>query len=469
MSINFQHPEYEKYLPEWQMVENICESSNVEQYLIPLNPADNSEENRARNEAYRKRAVLYPVAGHTLQGLIGLMFSKDPQLVVPQSMDYMLTNCDGSGVSIYQQSQCVAEDVMRKGRVALFVTYPKTTGPVSREQINNQQFVATIHEIDAEQVINWRTKTIGSKTILELVVIREYIQEVQADGYEVKEIEQLRELALVDGIYTVREWRKNDKDEWITIGESRPTDAAGKLWTEIPFIFVGSISNTPEIDEAPIYPLAKINVAHYRNSADYEDSVWYVGQAQPWMSGITQNHVDLMKSNNMYVGSRNLLGVPSGERFEFASAPPNPLVRQAMLDKLEMMIGLGARFIQGQGQVKTATEASNDAKSQYSSLALVAGNISEAYTKALEFAGRYMGDNGEATYQISKDFISLIATAQDIQAIVAAFVQGAIPMGDYFRWLKKVDLVDGEKTIEQFAEEVGKTQMPNLEQGNQAA
>lgn len=464
MPIDFQHPDYTKNYPKWELTEHTCKANEVEKYLITLNKLDTSSENVERNKNYKDRAVFYPVVGHTLEGMIGLIFSKYPEVELPAPLDYALSNCDGSGVSIYQQSQIASAEIIQKGRAGLFVSYPKTTGPVSVADMAQGGFIATIHLIEAEQILNWRTELKGSQSVLTLVVIKESVEVVQADGYEIKMVDQIRELAIVDGIFIVREWRKNDKDEWIVFAESTPTDARGTPWTEIPFVFLGAVSNTPEVNDPPLYPLAKINIAHYRNSADYEDSVWYVGQAQPWMSGITQTHVDLMRENKMYVGSRNLLGVPGGETFAFASADPNPLVRQAMLDKLEMMVGLGARFIQGNGQAKTATEARNDAAVQHSSLSLVSSNISEGYTQALAYAAQYMGADGEIVFQTSMDFVSPTATAQDIQAMVAGFIQGAIPMSDYFRWLKKVDLVESEKTVEQFSEELSTVQMPALDQ-----
>jgi hypothetical protein len=463
MAIDFQHPEYKSNIDRWKLCDDICSSKNVEQCLLPLNPSDKSASNRIRNEQYRERAVFYPVAGHTLNGLVGLMFAKDPQITLPKPLEYMLNDVDGSGVSIYQQMQDASGDVLSTGRGGLFVSYPKTEGAVSKAQMEQGGYVATIHEIDAEQVINWRTSKVGAKVVLSLVVIAETVEEVEDDGYTVKEVRQLRELALEGGVFIVREWRKARDGEWAIHSGHMPTDSRGQTWKEIPFTFIGSQSNSTHVDGSPMYPLCEVNKAHYRNSADYEDSVWYVGQAQPWASGLSQSHIDLMKKNNMYVGSRTMMAVPSGETFGFASAPPNSMVKEAMNDKLEMMIGMGARFIRDSGQVKTATEAAGDSRSKYSGLAMVSANISEAYTRALQWAMQYMGATGEASVQTSMDFVSPTATAQDIQAMVAGFIQGAIPVGDYFRWLKKVDLTDSEKTLEEFQEEIGKVDMPDFE------
>lgn len=465
MSIDFQRNEYKHALPKWQLVDSVCTLEGIEDHLITLNDHDTSVENRERNAKYKERAVAYPIAGHTLEGLVGLLFSKDPKVTVPTELEYLLTNADGTGVSIYQQAQDVAGDVASKGRAGLWTTFPQTDGAISQADINAGLYVATIHEIEADRIINWRTTTVGAQTFLSLVVFTEEVEVVGDDGYEIKSVKQLRELALDDGVFAVREWQKNEKTgKWEIVGEpSYPTDRAGNTLNRIPFSFVGSRSNSSEIDNPPMLALSKINLAHFRNSADFEDSCWYVGQAQPWMSGVTQAHVNMMKENKMYAGSRTMLAVPDGGQFAYASAAPNPLVRQAMLDKVDMMIGIGARFIQETGPAKTATESNSDDRSAYSQLAVISGNLSEAYTAAIQWAGVFMGSVGDVLFETTKDFISPTATAQEIQAIVAGFVQGAIPMSAYFNWMQRVGLEDEEKTIDQFAEEVGQSAMPDLD------
>lgn len=467
MAIDYQHKDYKEMVGKWELIDDVCDYDDVEKYLIELNPQDLSNENQVRNEHYRERAVFYPVAGHTARGLNSLLFSKPPVLNVPPQLEYLATNADGLGVSIYQQAQDVAYDLITKSRGALYVSYPETTEQSSLADMRALKVFATIQDIEAEQIINWRVERDGALMKLSLVVISEDVEEIQSDGYEIKCVPQLRELALVSKVFIVRLWRKNKKTgEWYVLSESIPTDGAGNTWDEIPLTFVGVESNSSDIDEPNMFAMAKANVAHYRNSADFEDSVWFSGQAQPWMSGLNSTSVNLMKEMKMYVGSRSMLGVPEGQQFAFASAPPNPLVRQAMLDKIDMMIGMGARFITPTGPAKTATEADNDAKVQHSLLSMISGNLSDAYTQAIAWCCRFMRvEVGDSSFETTQDFVSPAATAQEISAIAATFVQGALPMGDYFRWLQMHGIVDEDKTVEEFSSEINvATNMPNLDQ-----
>jgi len=470
MAIDFKHREYEANIDKWNLIDNICEFEDVEQYLIKLNPDDDSSENTTRNNQYKKRAVFYQIAGKTVSGLVSMVFKKWPSLSVPTQLEYLNKNADGAGMSIFQQSQDVVEDVIKVARNGLFVTYPETEATLSRADMDSGNYFATIHEIDAQAIRNWRLIKSGAQVKLGLVVFEEEVEEIGEDGYSTESVKQLRELSLEGNVFIDRKWRKtkDKKDEWYIFNESIPTDGAGRSWSEIPFTFVGATSNSADVDDSIMYGLAKLNVGHYRNSADYEDSVWYCGQAQPWMSGINQSHIDLMKENNMYVGARQLLGVPTGEQFAFASAPPNTLVKEAMDAKIDAMIGMGARFIMPNTVAKTAKQAGDESAMSLSALAMIASNVSEAYTQCIRWCAKYMnvtlGENDG--YALPMDFVDPDISPQEIQVMIAGFVQGAIPASDYFRWLKRADLTDEEKTLEEWQAEVDSVSMPDLGASN---
>jgi len=466
MTVDFKHKEYEDAIEKWEIIDSVADGEDVNDLLVELNPHDTSNANIARNKAYKKRAVFYQIAGRTAQGLQGLVFSKEPKLIVPQQLEYLRTNGDGNGLSIFQQSRDVTLDIIKTARGGLYVTYPKEEGDLSKADMASGNYFATIHEYEAEQIVNWRSEKYGSKMRRSLVVLSEAVEIVHKDGFSSEYVDQIRVLQLTEGVFVEQLYRKNDDDEWEQFGEDNlPKDGLGNYWDEIPFKFVGSESNSDSVDDSMLYPLVKLNIGHYRNSAELEHAVWYLGHPQAWMSGLSKSHVDLMKEANMQIGSPTLLGVPSGERFGIEQAQPNTMVRQAMIDKVDAMIGLGARFIQEGGVAKTATESNNDAVVQHSSLALIAENVSEAYTQCIAWAARYMNVTlpDEFGYTLNTQFVNPTATAQDIQAMVAGYIQGAIPASDYHAWLQKMDIASKEKTFEEFSDELSTTtSMPDF-------
>jgi hypothetical protein len=454
--IDTTHIDYSRERPDWQKIEHITRLRMLPSYLIRLNPHDASDENEQRNRHYRERAIFYAFAAQTVQGLLGTMFRKDPKLSVPDTLSYVRHNADGAGNSLYQQSQGLCDDVIRKSRAGLYVSFPPTPERgVSQQDMIEGRFVATIHRLEPEQVINWRTTTIGARTKLSLVVIRETKE--KTDRYAVDTFETIRELYLDEnGFYAERFW-SNENGSWEVLSTAQPTDAQGNRWGEIPFIFVGAENNDTSVDRPVMLPLVEVNIGHYRNSADWEDSVWYSGQPQPYMVGMTSDHVEMMAQEGMYVGSRNILGVPDGGSFGFAAPPPNPLVRQAMQDKVEMMLALGARLLQPGSAAKTATEVAGIREAQHSVLSLIAANVSEAYTQALQWAATYMGvapgpEMDEIYYAINQDYAVADASPQELQAMMAGFVQGSIPISDYVRYMQRIGHFDGEKSDEDYGD-----------------
>lgn len=477
MPVDFKDKTYIKYIEKWKFIDDICESENLQKYLRYLNEQDKSQENISRNKSYQETAVFYAVAGFTLQGLVGTAFRKVPVFEIPSQLDYLKDNCDGNGISIFQQSQTCLREILKKDRCALHVTYPDTENgevqnDVTRADIEAQKYFATINRIDAEQVINVQLVSDGANVKLGLVVYEEWVSKQGADDFEQVYVYQLRELRLIktEGsfVYVERKWQRDAVKKWAVVAEHFPKDSQGNTWDYIPFNFIGAVDNSHRVNTPPMQSICLVNKGHFQNSADFEDSVWYAGQNQPWMSGVTKSHIALMQENKMYAGSRNILGVPSGEKFGFAKPAENPIVRQAMLDKIDLMIGLGARFMSPGGAVKTATQAEGEKEVSHSVLSLSASNISEAYTEACKHVARFNGVNEtEILYQLTQDFVSPTATAQDIKEMVNSWMMGAIPHGELLDWFKAVGRLDGEKTNEDIIAQIeASPEMPDLDAGN---
>lgn len=454
MGIDYQNKEYTEYQPIWQKIDDCTRLKNLESYIPKLNPDDNTSANIERNKSYKERAVFYAIARQTIAGILGLMFSKAPKMELPVQLDYMLKNVDGAGISIYQQMQATTDDVNRFGRAGLYTSYPKREGPASRADIQSLQAVATISRIEPKSIRNWRTMQRGAQVVLSLVVLDEKINIMGGDGYTVKEEDQLRELYLEENVYSERLWRRNTKREWVIFDEYTPRDSSGSTFNTIQFFFVGSENNDHNIDSPPIQTLVDINLAHYLDSADWQDSIFYSGQSQPWMSGVNQSSLDNMAKAGVYVGGRNPIMLPEGGTFGFATAEPNPIVRQAMIDKVEIMVGLGALMLQPTGAAKTATQAAGEQLARHSISSMIAKNVSEAYTTALKSAARFMGATDDPLVEMSSDFIEPATSPQELQAIMAGFIQGSVPIGEYVNYMKKRGFFDPEKDLETLSDEM---------------
>ncbi|MGC1329211.1 MAG: hypothetical protein WA878_03355, partial [Pseudomonas sp.] len=86
--VTFTRPEYDAAQYRWRLVRDVCKGSEIvkhhgDVYLPRPNPHDKSEENRARYESYKKRAVFYNATGRTKNSLVGAVFRSWPTLTVP--------------------------------------------------------------------------------------------------------------------------------------------------------------------------------------------------------------------------------------------------------------------------------------------------------------------------------------------------------------------------------------------------
>ncbi|HCT5924835.1 TPA: DUF4055 domain-containing protein, partial [Klebsiella pneumoniae] len=295
--ITYVRPEVRAAMPVWKKIRDVCKGADAvkaagNEYLPFLDPSDKSARNKKRNADYIQRAVFYAITGNTKVGLLGLAFRKDPTMTAPDKLNYLRDNADGAGASIYQQSQQVTENILEAAREGLYTDYAAETDE------------AIILRYQAESIINWRTKRINGRDQLVLVVLRECME--KEDGFAYEDEIQYRELALENGKFVCRVWRKSaDAGSFSVTSEYHPKPKGEDFWDEIPFTFVGAQNNDPTIDESPLAALVEINLGHYRNSADYEDSVFFCGQVQPVISGLDTAWRDWLQDKGIRVGSRS--------------------------------------------------------------------------------------------------------------------------------------------------------------------
>jgi hypothetical protein len=453
--------DYAESATSWMLVEDACAGSErvkkaSVRYLPKPNPKDVSEENRTRYEQYLMRAVYYNAVGRTLNGLVGIAFRRDPEVQLPPALEFAKDDADGAGLSLSHKAQQILSGVMKTGRKGVLVDYPKTQGPTSKADAVEGGYRPVICLYEASDVINWRTMRMAGKTVLSMIVLRESY-ETDAEWVASMKV-QYRVLRLTDGIYTTELWRENPErpDEWLlSEAATSPLTGGGKPWTEIPFTFVGSEDNDVDIDGAPLYDIAVLNLAHYRNSADFEDSAYIVGQPQVYMAGLTESWRDDLIKKGVYLGSRSILPLPVGGTAGIIQAEPNTLSRQAMMDKESQMAALGARLLISTGQVKTATQQDSEDAASHSVLSLCCNNVSAAMTKALGWFATFAdSESADISFEINTEFVIDSLDAPTLSALLALVQAGKMPESDLWTQLRNVGLIDAEKTDEEIREEI---------------
>lgn len=366
-------------------------------------------------------------------------------------MDYIKEDATGSGVTLIQQAQQAVSKAIGPGRYGLLVDYPPLDAQASKADMVSGGAQATIALYPPKSITNWRTAKVGGKTILSLVVLAETHE--TGDGFGLTSEPQFRVLSLKDGVYTVEVWRQGEKD-WVVVESYIPKRGNGQPWHEIPFTFGGAQDNEPSIGPMPMLDLATLNLAHYRNSADYEDSAYFIGQPQPWMSGLDEHWRDHMEKNGIYLGSRAPWLLPAGGQAGIVQAAPNTLAKAAMDQKEQQMAQLGARMVMPGSAIKTATQQDSEDATAHSVLSLACDNVSAAFTKALTWACDFMNATGKASLAIPTEFVTDTLDAPMLTALIAAVQGGNLPASDFWAKLREAGLIDAEKTDDEIRGEL---------------
>lgn len=427
-----------------------CGMPMNQRYLPMINPTDLSYQNIIRNYQYIIRAYFFGATARTKNGMVGIAFNKPPAVSLPSSMEVLLDDVDGAGTGLINQSQGVVEETLLIGRDGLLTDYPARNEAVSVAEQEELAIHATIRSYRAEHIINWR---IGANRKPSLIVLQE-TTEVESD-YGTEQVDQWRELRMVEGVYQVKLWQQDSDAGLILVDEFTPTKGDGSTWNEIPFSFVGAMDNNAEIDKAPLLDIVNANLAHYRNSADYQDAVFYTGQPQVWVTGADSSWMKEMQEAGIYFGSRAIGSAPMGGSVTLLQAQANMAARESMQDIKEDMVSLGAMLLTPGTVAKTAEQSSSETAASHSVLSLTAQNVSDAYYDCLVWAAEFMNaDSSEIVFEINTQFVGMFFDPQQADSIVRNWQAGAIPTSDKNRNLKQLGLIDPEKTDDEIETEL---------------
>lgn len=470
MPVNSKKKEFNRYAKQWQYIDDCIVGTDAVKakgttYLPMPSPDDSSKENLARYQTYLERAIFYNVTSRTLSGLVGQIFARDPVVKLPPLLELVDHDATGSGVPLYQLAKATSELTVAHGRCGLFADFPERPNGTTVAQLQSGEVRPKITLYHPADIINWRTINVNGNVLLSLVVLKEsYVK--SDDGFVETTGTQYRVLRLVpDGsgyIYVMEiyiDTGLNNKPSRSTT----PLDADGKPFNRLPFTFVGAKTNDSGLDEPPLYSLAVLNIGHYRNSADYEESCFVTGQPTLVASGLTQQWVDDVLNNKVNLGARSVLCLPPNADAKLLQVSPNVLPFEAMKHKEKQMVALGAKLIEDISVQRTATETNLDYAGEVSILSASADNVSDALLFILRCCARFVGEPEDSIqFELNTEFDLVKLSYQDRQQLMAEWQGNAISFTEMRTNLRRAGIateddadakadIDKEKEAEQSA------------------
>lgn len=472
MPVTDQHKDYQKNIRNWELVRDCVAGSsaikdrveygentrNTEmlnhrgtRYLPPPNADDTSAENVERYRSYLKRANFTNFTGNTQEGFLGMVFRQELSVDLPSQVEYLEENATGGGLSLDQLARGTVSDTLITGRYGLLTDYPQVPEGLTVAQVRDMGLRANILPYSAESIVNWRTEVFAGVKMLVLVVLKEETTVLLEDGFSSECVTQYRVLRLRSGIYTQQMY--DDKSVPLT-DEVEPRKFDGSRWTEIPFVFVGSTNNDEKPDKACLYDIAEVNVAHYRNSADFEESSFMVGQPTPWASGLTQDWANNVMKGGVQIGSRTVVLLPEGGAFGMAEVSPNQLPQQGMKDKEEQLVKIGANIIRDNGSNNRVDEVKMKFAGQTSKLGTLVGNVQSALVKSIGWCVEFMGgvvDDVELT--LNRQFFDVKLDPQEVMANIALLDRGIVAENDVRTRLRQSGWIEHDRSDDDIMEE----------------
>lgn len=438
------HRQYRAYAEQWQKIRHAL-AGDLKTYLrdVGQNEPDKAY-GRARQKEYEDGAICYNFTKRTLSGMVGSVMRKDPEQIIPSQMEYLKTNADGSGVGLWQHAQDTLMELDSIGRGGLLVDAPNVAVATMAEQ-NAGLLNPVIAFYTAENIVNWRLERRGSVNRVVMVVLREEYEYLDgSDEFSPNYGQQYRVLDIFDGKYRQRLYRFDSKGSMFDFEEIFPQLGSVEPGT-IPFTFIGASNNDSTIDDAPLLPLAELNIGHFRNSADNEESSFVVGQPTLFIApgeNMSLQTFTEANPNGVKMGSRTGHNVGVGGNAFLVQADANNLAKENMLNKEQQAIQIGAQLITPTQQI-TAESARLQRGADTSVMATIARNVSQAYTDALKWVAAMMGlGDQEIEFKLNMDFFLQPMTAQDRAAWMADINAGLLPATAYYAALRKAGVTD---------------------------
>jgi hypothetical protein len=456
--IDFIRPEVEARLSQYSLIEDCLEGEEAvkggrERYLPMPNADDQSSQNKERYEAYLSRAQFFNIGWRTWRGLVDQAFTKPLVIELDSLLDVMKASVDGAGTTLEQQAKKADGELVSKGRVGLLADFPITGGPVSRQELQDGKVAPTIAVYTAAQIRNWRLARVQSQLVLTKLVLKER-KEID-DGFALTYEDRWRVIEMKDGACTVMVYKRatdgsNGFD--VDVPEVTVRDYTGQAFTFIPFQIVGAEDNDWGVDRPVMFDICSLNIGHFRNSADWEESCFIVGQPTPIATGLTEQWYTKVMKERIAMGSRGGVPLPQGGDFKLVQADPNTMAAEGMRDKEARMLALGAKLMQPKQVQQTASEVRINYATELSVVGTIANNLASAYTKVLEWCGLFVGATQAPSVKIGVDFSMGWLTAEELTMLSDLHTNKKITTSEFREALVKAGYA--HLSLEEFQKEI---------------
>jgi len=388
---------------------------------------------------YVKGGSFYAVTERSLRGMVGAITRNKPVIELPDRIETMRTAATFEGNSLDVLLEDALREVLSIGRYAMVLDYPSEGAAPG-----SAPFISTF---EAEHILDWKESLVDGKQKLTMIRLHEDNEELVDTGVEQHLVLTLSPAYTVKRFHITHDRNTNSNVE-TQIGEDVVPTINGTPQFDIPCVVVSPYNLKADVEKPPFLDLANVNLGHWRNSADYERSLFLTAQPTPWVAGNINE-----KNKPTQIGSGAFWVLPENAQagmLEFTGAGISA-IKTAMDDKVAQMATLGARMVyDGKGRNETTDTAKLRTRSELSLLASTVNMVEAALIKLLRLAAEWtqQGTADQVVVKLHRDFVTAQMDPAVLTALIKAWQSGAISHDTLLMNLKKGELMDVNRALD---------------------
>ena len=407
---DYQNETYRKVLPELEYMAAVTGGTktmrDAGERFLPRFARESDDDYITRKAS----AVAYNATKKTIEGLVGMVFRKDPRVPAEMPPEVLedLKDIDRMGQNLSSFARKLAADIWRDGYAWVHVESPNVAASSLAEQRARGLRPYWV-PIKAQDAINWQYEIIDGRAKLTLFVYKESAT-VPVGDYGSNEVTRYR--VLRPGSYEVwepatDETSRGKKMKWAMVEEGTVD------LDEIPVVFCAAMSDEPYTAHPPLLDIAHLQVAHYRRHSAYDRALDYA---------IPMIVVTGEQASSVEVGPSRALFLPNPEaRAEMLEmqGPALTANREQLMDYKRDMAQLGLNMLMRETSAAETAEAKRlDRSGQDSILAAFASAYEDALNMALYYHLQYRGLvwDGEGI-ALNRDYVAEPMDAATIQTL----------------------------------------------------
>jgi hypothetical protein len=419
--INQIDPDIAAARADWQLVRDMIAGSRTVKAAGPIYLPRDPGSTNSEYENQKMRTPFFPATARTLEGILGLMLRKSATIDAPDAVAPCLDVITPDGMSIDDLYEYLDRETLITNFTGVFVDPPAEIAPpgTSPTDAIDEGYRPFISVYPAETILGIETKIVRNTVRISRVRLEETARKI-------------RELVLIDGIYTVNVWEKADKARDFAIVETHIPELNGEPLTEIPFDLV-KIGGTG-LKPAPSFlcKLAELNAQHYIASSNIAMCDYWHSAPVPYVAGADLPEGLSIAPNQLWKFSKETVKLGY---LEFSGSGMDQL-RQSKYDIEAAMVAVGSRLLASE---KLAAESAETVairrSSENATLAALAKQIGRKLNNGpLKWLALWLNSE-PIIYTPSVDFMPLPMTAGEMAELTKIRMNGDLSQETYWKLL----------------------------------